>query len=213
MGRRIVDAKDIVASTQDPAIAIDAGGVILAWNRAAERLLGYQEPQARGRFCWEVVSGRDVFGNDYCDVGCPLLRMAQRHRAIYRCELCFRTGSGKFVHVGVSTLAVPDNSRSEVVIVHLLTPVAPASGCEAPIPWKPGAGGSDYRLTARETEILGLLAEGQGTAAIAKKIFVAVSTVRNHIKRILGKLEVHSRLEAVSLAQRIGLLESLNQGH
>ena len=65
------------------------------------------------------------------------------------------------------------------------------------------------RLTARETQVLGLLTEGKGTNEIADLLFISTATVRNHIKNLLSKLNVHSRLEAVSLAQRVGLLDSI----
>jgi DNA-binding NarL/FixJ family response regulator len=57
-------------------------------------------------------------------------------------------------------------------------------------------------LTAREQEVLTLLAEGAGTAAIAKRLFLSPVTVRRHISAILAKLGVGSREEAVELARR-----------
>ena len=61
-------------------------------------------------------------------------------------------------------------------------------------------------ITGREEEILRLLASGTSTKAIAGKLFISPGTVRNHINKILSKLGVHSRLEAVVLAQRHGLI-------
>jgi DNA-binding NarL/FixJ family response regulator len=55
------------------------------------------------------------------------------------------------------------------------------------------------KLTAREREVLELLAGGQRPAAIATKLVVALSTVRSQIQSILIKLEVNSQLEAVAL--------------
>ena len=204
-----MDAHAIVASTQDPAFAVGVRGTILAWNSAAEKLLGHGESQVLERSCWEILSGRDVFGNDYCGDGCPLIWMAERHRAISRCELCFRGGSGEFQHVGVATMVVPGIDDSELALVHLLTPVVSDSPCEESFPWRLYASQASSRLTERESQVLALLADGKGTTEIAELLFITTATVQNHIKRILGKLKVHSRLEAVSLARRIGLLESL----
>jgi DNA-binding NarL/FixJ family response regulator len=64
--------------------------------------------------------------------------------------------------------------------------------------------GSD--LTARELDVLGLLAEGLSNAAIAGRLFLSVNTVRNHVANVLAKLGVHSKLEALSVAVREGLL-------
>ncbi len=61
-------------------------------------------------------------------------------------------------------------------------------------------------LTDREREVLRLLAAGASTKAIAKQLFISSSTVRNHITKILAKLDVRSRLEAVTLAMRSGLI-------
>lgn len=64
-----------------------------------------------------------------------------------------------------------------------------------------------HDLTAREREILGLISEGLTNGAIAKRLFISVNTVRNHVQNILAKLEAHSKLEALSIAIRDGLIE------
>src|SRR5262249_14798065 len=63
-------------------------------------------------------------------------------------------------------------------------------------------------LTTREREILGLLAEGVSNAAIADRLPVSVYTVRNHVANLSTKLGAHSKLEALSIAVREGLLPS-----
>lgn len=65
--------------------------------------------------------------------------------------------------------------------------------------------GSD--LTARELEVLELLAEGLSGDAIASRLYLSPNTVRNHVQNLLPKLGAHSRLEAVSIATRAGLLD------
>lgn len=61
------------------------------------------------------------------------------------------------------------------------------------------------RLTARETEILEALAAGDSIAAVAEHLGISPLTVENHVKSILSKLEVHSKVEAVTIAWRYGL--------
>ncbi len=63
-------------------------------------------------------------------------------------------------------------------------------------------------LTPRETEILGLLAEGQSNKVIARNLGISDGTVKLHVKAILRKLDVHSRVEAAVLAVEHGLKES-----
>ena len=62
------------------------------------------------------------------------------------------------------------------------------------------------QLTARELEVLGLMAEGLSGADIAQRLDIRTNTVRTHIQSILTKLQVHSRLEAVAFALRRGLV-------
>lgn len=61
-------------------------------------------------------------------------------------------------------------------------------------------------LTARELEVLGLLASGLGNAALAEQLGVSINTVRHHVQSILNKLGVHTKLQAVTTAMREGLI-------
>ncbi len=61
-------------------------------------------------------------------------------------------------------------------------------------------------LSAREREVVGLLASGLSTTEISGRLFVTAGTVRNHLKNIYGKLDAHSRLQAVERARALRLL-------
>ncbi|MFZ5852149.1 MAG: response regulator [Actinomycetota bacterium] len=63
------------------------------------------------------------------------------------------------------------------------------------------------RLTDRELEVLKLVAQGLNNRAIAERLFISENTVKNHIRNILEKLQLHSRMEAVVYAVREKLLE------
>jgi DNA-binding NarL/FixJ family response regulator len=63
------------------------------------------------------------------------------------------------------------------------------------------------RLTEREMEVLKLVAKGMNNRDIAKDLFISENTVKNHIRNILEKLHLHSRMEAVVYAVREKLLE------
>ena len=70
----------------------------------------------------------------------------------------------------------------------------------------------DYRgvgstLTEREREVLHLLAQGSPNQIVADKLFLSVNTVRKHVQSILSKLGAHSKLEAVAIAVREGILD------
>jgi RNA polymerase sigma factor (sigma-70 family) len=76
-----------------------------------------------------------------------------------------------------------------------------------------------YRLSAREQEILGLLANGWSNRRIAEQCFLSLNTVRTHVQNVLVKLGVHSKLEAIAFALEHGWtsgpedLNALAMGH
>ena len=63
------------------------------------------------------------------------------------------------------------------------------------------------RLTERELEVLRLVAQGLNNKDIAKRLFISENTVKNHVRNLLEKLQLHSRMEAVLYAVREKLVE------
>jgi DNA-binding NarL/FixJ family response regulator len=63
------------------------------------------------------------------------------------------------------------------------------------------------RLTEREMQVLKLIARGMNNRDIAKELFISENTVKNHVRNILEKLQIHSRMEAVMIAVREKLIE------
>jgi DNA-binding NarL/FixJ family response regulator len=63
------------------------------------------------------------------------------------------------------------------------------------------------RLTDREIQVLKLVARGMNNRDIAKELFISENTVKNHVRNILEKLQIHSRMEAVMVAVREKLIE------
>jgi DNA-binding NarL/FixJ family response regulator len=63
------------------------------------------------------------------------------------------------------------------------------------------------KLTDREMEVLKLVARGMNNRDIAKELFISENTVKNHVRNILEKLQIHSRMEAVMIAVRQKLIE------
>jgi DNA-binding NarL/FixJ family response regulator len=62
-------------------------------------------------------------------------------------------------------------------------------------------------LTPREREVLQALAEGLSDMEMAQRLYISVGTARNHVARILSKLGVHSRLQALVFAARHGVVK------
>ena len=67
--------------------------------------------------------------------------------------------------------------------------------------------GPTLRLTERELEVLRLVAKGLNNREVAKQLFISENTVKNHVRNILEKLQLHSRMEAVMYAMREKLLD------
>jgi len=63
------------------------------------------------------------------------------------------------------------------------------------------------RLTTREMEVLRLVARGMNNRDIARELYISENTVKNHVRNMLEKLQLHSRMEAVVYAVREKLIE------
>jgi DNA-binding NarL/FixJ family response regulator len=69
------------------------------------------------------------------------------------------------------------------------------------------SGKDDDTLTAREREILQLLADGMSNADVATKLFISQETVKSHVRHILAKLEADTRTQAVAIALREAIID------
>lgn len=69
------------------------------------------------------------------------------------------------------------------------------------------ARGPRLKLTERELEVLRLVAKGMNNREIAKELFISENTVKNHVRNMLEKLQLHSRMEAVMYAVKEKILE------
>ncbi|MGW8325866.1 MAG: response regulator transcription factor, partial [Desulfobacterales bacterium] len=67
---------------------------------------------------------------------------------------------------------------------------------------------TDYAtLTPREQEVMRLLAEGLQSKAVAEKLFISPKTVENHRANIMNKLGLHSTIELIRYAAKLGLID------
>ena len=195
----------ILAQTEDGVACVGPDLRILEWNRGAARILGYSRADVKGRTCYEVFQGQDRCGNVVCGVGCPSLPGLRRGELAPTRDLLARDKSDRKVWLSLTTVVPPDRYRDECMLVHMFHETALPPELERLVTdrlrgeRRPSALAV---LSAREREVLCLLAEGASTTVIARRLYISPATARNHIQHILARLRVSSRLEAVTLALR-----------
>lgn len=137
----------------------------------------------------------------------PRLRNASpRSRVIILTSDTSQASLVKGIQAGVSGFLTKDRALDDVV--QALRAVAGGENIltDEQLRSLPPGDTSGEQLTQREVEILRLLARGQDTQAIADGLTISGNTVRTHLQNIFLKLGAHSKLEAVSIATRRGLL-------
>ncbi len=190
----------------DGVVVADGEGRIVLWNRAAERLLGWSSAEAVGRTSCELLEGRT--DPRACGEACPIRVAARKGDTVESFDVKGRTKAGREVRLNVSTLALPAEPGSSMFAIHLfrdvtVRPVATnGATLERPVP----VAENGVPLTRREREVLRLLATGANTRMAAERLGVSPATIRNHVQNLLGKLGVHSRLQAVAYATAHGLV-------
>ena len=209
-----MDLDALLSNTADGVCAIGVDGRIVFWNRAAERLLGHAAREVVGKPCCDVFVGRDPAGNRLCYQGCHVQTLVKRGETVEHFQMATRTKAGRPVWLDISILVVPGARPDAASILHLFRDITASKEIEALVGERPAQAQSSAppegppppELTRREFEILRLIASGANTRTMAEQLHVSPTTVRNHVQHILGKLGVHSRLEAVAYATRHRLL-------
>lgn len=198
-----------LALSPDAVFLTDRHNRVAAWNTSAEHLLGYTEEEVLGTPCADLA-GCDQWGNRYCSDRCPVVQIAGRSESVRQFGLSLRARDGHTVLVDVSILTFVLGAPDNFYLAHVLSPAAgrpPQDGAgETPAPRdqlmavRQSADARARKLTAREVEVLGMLAAGRTTPEIAERLHISTLTARNHLQNILDKLEVHSKAEAVAFA-------------
>jgi len=212
----------LLEQTADAAYTVTEDGEICSWNGAAERLFGYPASEVVRRNIEAVLKARDVLGTSALAGG---QEAATRHwdgspGGIPNFDLQVRTRSGDRIWVNVSTI-VFDNRRTGrrlfVRLAHdidqrrrneeLLNRLLEAARQVVSLTHEASDHAAVEPLSEQERRILKLFADGSNSATIARKLSISAQTLRNHLHHINRKLRTHNRLEAVTHAQRRGLIE------
>lgn len=221
-----------VLELNEPAFAVNGSHHIVAWNDGAERLLGLRAEEVVGKRCYEALAIENnamcmacrFFAGAHPEIVDPtLLTLAKRHLSISvpvsvdgsvsRVQVTTlaahtRTGQARFVHLlrraaeEAEPVATADPARSSPSRPHDASAGGPLA--------EPAESGSKLRrpeaLTHRELEVLRLLGAGYSTDDIARELSITRVTARNHVNKVLDKLGVNSRLQAVVIASQLELI-------
>ena len=163
-----------------PAVVVARrDGTLVAQNAPARRLMG---PGA-GKLCWDVVGGLEGAEGLPCRQNCVGRLLSQGLERTQLAELRLAGRQHRLTCVPVDdTVICVLNSGTE----------------HDPDQWQ--------LLSGREQDVLSLLAAGDETSAVAKKLDVSESTVRTHVEKMRTKLGVRTRAALVALGFRFGYL-------
>lgn len=182
----------LVDSLDVPATIHDLGGRFVHVNAAAEQASGFTNAQMRGR---ELATALPAESHEAVEA---VFRRAVETGEPTDFETTFVDASGETRGARVQQLPLRDGDQ----IIGVLTlafgvRAAPAgsTGLQPP-----------PQLTARQREVLELIAAGHSTAEIAHELTLSTETVRNHLRNLFHALNAHSRIEAIATAQGLGLL-------
>ncbi|MDP6812030.1 MAG: LuxR C-terminal-related transcriptional regulator [Alphaproteobacteria bacterium] len=204
--------------TVDGVFAVDGNQRITFWNSACGQLLGIPAEEAIGRPCDDVLAGRTLVGDRFCEKECCVSRVIDGGEGPKTFKLQLRGANGKTLKLSVSIILVPSKGDERWTCVHLLHRDHAESTIEdlVPQPEAPsgsngggrarGGNGTVSPMTPRQQEILELLAEGKSATVISHLLGIRLVTVRNHIQHIQAKLGVHSQAETVAYAYRHNLI-------
>jgi PAS domain S-box-containing protein len=212
----------LLERTADAAYTVTEEGEVCSWSKAAEELFGYPADKAMGRNIQDLLEARDALGTEALAGGVEsaVRRWEGISAMIPNFDLEARTRSGNRIWVNVSTIVFDSPRSGRRLFVRLARDISQRRRdadllqrmVEAARQVVALAGDtSDHAqvepLSKQERRILKLFAEGRNSAAIARRLSISPHTLRNHLSHINRKLRTHSRLEAVTHAQRRGLID------
>ena len=212
----------LLEHTADAGYTVTETGEICSWNRSAERLLGFPANEVLHRNIDEVLEARDALGTPALAGGSEAMTRTwdATSGGVSNFDLEVKTRSSGRIWVNVSTI-VFNNSRTGrrlfVRLAHdvdqrhrneeLLNRTIDAARQLVSLSESVASHAPVALLSEQERHILTLFAGGSDPATIARTLSISPQTLRNHLHHINRKLRTHNRLEAVTHAQRRGLIE------
>jgi len=203
--------EEMFECTTDAVFGTDRHMRVRFWNKFCEELFNINKSKALGRKCYELICGKDMLGNDFCGSDCKIGKHHDKSSPNRNWDLVIKPNGGENVVVNIGsyyTTGHSDNSDTDIRVFHSMRTI----NCHQLIrrlALKSVTTADDNninRLSKREYEILRLVSSGISTKNIADQLGISHTTVRNHIKNIYAKLEVHSQAEAINCAMRHGVV-------
>jgi DNA-binding CsgD family transcriptional regulator len=185
--RRIApDLAPSIAKLKMPAYVLDRSGTVRWMNAAGIEHFG----DLRGKRIGQVVAPEYVTAarQEFASKLLGTTEATERRVVVRRAD-------GRQIQVDISSTALMQGN-SIVGVFGLADPA------DQPLP----VGNGTPQLTPRQLDVLRHLAAGHSTELIAQSLGIATETVRNHVRGIMERLDVHSRLEAVIRAHDLGLV-------
>jgi PAS domain S-box-containing protein len=212
----------LLENTADAAYTVTPDGEICSWNHAAELLLGYPASEVLTRNIDDVLKARDSMGTLALAGGSDATtrNWHEMSGGVPNFDLEVQTRSLEKMWVNVSTIVFNNSRTGRQLFVRLMHDVdqrhrneqlvkrmvevareliilSESASNHAPV----------TPLSDQERRILALFAQGTDPATIAANLNISAQTLRNHLHHINRKLRTHNRLEAVTHAQRRGLID------
>jgi PAS domain S-box-containing protein len=211
----------LLEQTADAAYTVTERGEICSWNRAAEELFGYPANGVLRRHIDDVLGARDTLDTSALAGGSEAAtrQSGEASSGIPNFDLEVRTRSGERIWVNVSTIVFDNRRTGRRLLVRLARGIVQRRRNEELMSRLVEAARQVVALTddghhapveplsEHERRILKLFAEGNNSTSIARKLKISPQTLRNHLHHINQKLRTHNRLEAVTHAQRRGLID------
>jgi PAS domain S-box-containing protein len=210
--RQPLELLEAFECVSDGVFAVDQQMRVVYWNFAAEHIFGVDAAAALGRRCDEIVAGYETSGATLCMPDCRVMGCARRGHAAETYDLARTDAAGNKQWLNVTMLVLRGRRRASTLAVHLVRDVTKRqqveerAGTVLSALSNLGSEPNLAALTKREAEVLRLLACGLTNAGMAETLGISRATIRNHIEHLLGKLGVHSKLEAVVYAAQHGLV-------
>lgn len=211
----------LLEHTADAAYAVTENGVICSWNAAAEQLFGYTASEVLGREFEEVTDTRDTLGTHTLarDTATASARTDGNSTNIPNFDLEVCTKSAKRTWVNISTIVFDNRRTGRRLLVRLARDIEQERRNEAlvnrmlesarqliALARDPSRHAVVEPLSDQELRILTLFAQGLSSTTISRKLRISEQTLRNHLHHINHKLRTQNRVEAVTHAQRRGLI-------